>query len=413
MNDVLHLFEGVGIELEYMLVDAQTLAVAPVCDRVLEAQAGEPTCDLETGTIGWSNELALHVLELKTAGPADAVSDAVAEAFSTDIRRIDALAAEFGARVMGSAMHPTMDPQRESVLWPHDGRDIYATYDAVFGCEGHGWTNLQSCHLNLPFGDDDEFGQLHAAIRVVLPLLPALAASSPYVEGVFDGVLDRRLAVYARNQRRVPSIIGAVVPEPVFTRAAYEQEILAPMYADIAPLDPGGVLAHEWLNSRGAIARFERDAIEIRVLDVQESPWVDLALARLVVATVQALVRGRWVDPASLRTVATAGLREVFDQTVHHAEAAVIDNPQLLRALGRPEGSMTAGALWKGVYGDLERDGLGDGSKLDALLRRHLDAGTLATRIRAAVGPSASPQGILEVYRAVAACAGTDALFLP
>ena len=36
--------------------------------------------------------------------------------------------------------------------------------------------------LNLPFSSDEEFGRLHAAIRLLLPLLPALAASSPLVE---------------------------------------------------------------------------------------------------------------------------------------------------------------------------------------------------------------------------------------
>ena len=33
------------------------------------------------------------------------------------------------------------------------------------------------------------------------------------------------------------------------------------------------------MNSRGAIARFDRNAIEIRVIDVQECPKADLAIA--------------------------------------------------------------------------------------------------------------------------------------
>ena len=31
----LHLFEATGIELEYMIVDARTLAVRPIADRLL------------------------------------------------------------------------------------------------------------------------------------------------------------------------------------------------------------------------------------------------------------------------------------------------------------------------------------------------------------------------------------------
>ena len=51
---VLSLFEGFGIELEYMIVDAETLDVKPIADRLIEAEGhcesvalsgGEPTLD--------------------------------------------------------------------------------------------------------------------------------------------------------------------------------------------------------------------------------------------------------------------------------------------------------------------------------------------------------------------------------
>ena len=87
---------------------------------------------------------------------------------------------------MPTAMHPWMDPATETVLWD-DATDVYRTYDRIYGCRGHGWANLQSMHVNLPFADDSQFARLHAAIRLVLPLLPALAASSPIAEGSVDG----------------------------------------------------------------------------------------------------------------------------------------------------------------------------------------------------------------------------------
>src|SRR5690606_17301416 len=143
-----------------------------------------------------------------------------------------------------------------------------------------GWANLQSVHLNLPFDGDEEFGRLHAAIRLVLPILPALAASSPLKDGHYTGLKDTRLDVYQSNQRKVPSIAGRVVPEQVFTQKDYEEQILQRNYQDIAPYDPEGILQDEWLNSRGAIARFQRNAIEIRVLDIQECPAADLAILK-------------------------------------------------------------------------------------------------------------------------------------
>src|SRR5690606_25183589 len=112
-----------------------------------------------------------------------------------------------------TAMHPLMLPDLETKLWPHDAATIYATFDRIFGCKGHGWSNLQSVHINLPFRDQDEFGRLHAAIRLVLPLLPGLAASSPVQEGRLSGFLDTRLEHYRQNQKRLPSITGQVIPE--------------------------------------------------------------------------------------------------------------------------------------------------------------------------------------------------------
>ena len=50
---------------------------------------------------------------------------------------------------------------------------MYEAYDRIFDCRGHGWANLQAVHLNLPFSGDEEFGRLHAAIRLVLPIMPA------------------------------------------------------------------------------------------------------------------------------------------------------------------------------------------------------------------------------------------------
>ena len=98
------------------------------------------------------------------------------------------------------------DPDREARLWPHEYGPVYRAFDRIFGCRGHGWSNLQSTHLNLPFRGDEEFGRLHAAVRLVLPLLPALAASTPIVEGRVGRHLDTRMETYRHNAAKVPSV---------------------------------------------------------------------------------------------------------------------------------------------------------------------------------------------------------------
>lgn len=285
----LHLFEAFGVELEYMIVDAQTLAVLPISDKVLYQVAGDYVSQVDLPDVAWSNELVLHVIELKTVEPAPAL-EPLAEKFHEHIGRVNELLEPLGGRLMPSAMHPWMNPWREMRLWPHEYSPVYEAYHRIFDCRGHGWANLQSVHLNLPFADDAEFGRLHAAIRLLLPIMPALAASSPIMDRHVTGLLDNRLDVYRTNARKVPFCTGLVVPEPVFTQADYQREILQRMYRDIAPLDPEGVLQDEFLNSRGAIARFERGSIEVRVLDVQECPAADLAICQAITSVLRALV---------------------------------------------------------------------------------------------------------------------------
>ena len=253
MNNPLDLFEAVGIELEYMIVAQDTLSVMPVADKVLTAKAGKLVSDLEDGSMGWSNELVLHVIELKTNGPA-ASFDGLAEAFHRHISEINHLLSPMGGRLMPTACHPWMDPLTETVLWPHEYSPIYEAYDRIFSCQGHGWSNLQSMHINLPFNGDEEFGRLHAAIRLLLPIMPALTAASPILDGKTTGFMDGRMEVYRHNSEKIPSIAGLIIPEPVYDRRTYERDIFQRMYADIAPFDPDNVLQDEFLNSRGAIA---------------------------------------------------------------------------------------------------------------------------------------------------------------
>src|SRR5690606_38442908 len=142
-----------------------------------------------------------------------------------------------GLRLMPTAMHPWMDPG-EVRLWPHGTRVIYETFDRIFSCKGHGWANLQSAHLNLPFAGDEEFRRLHAAIRLLLSVLQGLAASSPAVGGLLTGIADNRLVAYRGNCARIPSITEHVVPDTIRSIDEYHEHVLERIYADLAPHDP-------------------------------------------------------------------------------------------------------------------------------------------------------------------------------
>jgi len=402
-------FSGYGIEIEYMIVARRSLDVAPISDRLIHDVAGSYVTELDRGPLAWSNELVLHVIELKTNGPAAALAP-LPGYFLDDVQRINKLLDRHGAQLMPGAAHPWMNPLTQTRLWPHEYDVVYEAYDRIFGCRGHGWSNLQSVHINLPFANDAEFDRLHSAIRLVLPLLPGLAASSPFLEGRYTGMMDARLDAYRNNARQIPTITGKVIPEPVSSRAGYEAQILAPMYRAIAEHDPDGVLQHEWLNSRGAIARFDRNAIEIRLLDVQEAPVADMAIAAAVVGLVRRLYDGAISDAATQRAVPTAALAELLLTAIREGEQALVTDTQLLACMGLPAKPLTLQMLWRALLED--QITLPDGP-WQAPLQLILEQGPLARRLLAATGESPTPTRLRAVYRELCACLQHGDVFDP
>ncbi|MCC6660781.1 MAG: glutamate--cysteine ligase [Phycisphaerales bacterium] len=415
------LFEVVGIELEYMIVDAATLDVLPVVDRVLEERGGASARDsgeVGVGGVTWSNELVLHVVEFKSTEPMRAVDAGV---FQDSVGWVEGVLAGLPerGRMLPTGMHPWMDPSREMRLWPHDNGEVYRAFDRVFDCRGHGWANLQSVHMNLPFRDDaradGEFGRLHAAVRLLLPIMPALAASSPVMDGRVTGTLDNRMAVYKGNARRVPAVGGRVIPEAVFTRADYEREILGRIYADMRGLDPDGVLRHEWCNARGAIARFGRGSIEVRVLDVQECPAADMAIAGAVLGALRALTEERWGSLGDQQAWEVEPLAAILDATIRDGERAMIENAEYLRAFGWGRGACAAGELWRHLARQTGALGGAYARELSILL----DRGPLARRILEDVGSEPSRSGevprelLREVYGRLADCLRDGRMFVP
>ncbi len=402
-----HIFAGFGIELEYMIVNLETLHVLPVADLLLAAAGdGGMVNDVERGPFAWSNELSLHVVEMKTNGPAPNLQG-LAAGFQEEVRTMNRLLLPMGATLLPTAMHPWMNPFWETRLWPHGYRAVYEAYDRIFNCQGHGWSNLQSVHLNLAFNGDEEFGRLHGAIRLLLPLIPALAASSPFVDGRDTGILDNRLQFYRGNQARIPSLTGAIIPEAVYTQEEYQQTILARNYRDIAPFDPEGILQDEWLNSRGAIARFQRSAIEIRLVDIQECPRADLAVITALVAVLRALTDERWSRITAQQAYPVEPLAQILEQTIRLGDQAVIADPAYLALFGVEGPHCLAGELWQRLLTET----VDQGDENWPALERMVNQGPLARRLLQATGPNPGRTRLAEVYGRLAGCLAAGELF--
>ncbi len=397
------LFSAYGIEIEYMIVDRETLGVLPVADKLLAAAAREEgAADVVMGPVTWSNELVNHVLEMKVTEPAKSLVG-LAGQFAESVAMADALLAPLGGRLMPTGAHPFMDPLAETVLWPHECSEIYKAFDAIFDCKGHGWSNLQSMHVNLPFRGDDEFGRLHAAIRVLLPIMPALAASSPLLDGKVTGFLDARMEQYSKNASRVPSVMAAVIPEAVFSEQEYRDRILAPMYRDIGPLDPSGVLQDEFLNARGAIARFDRSTIEIRVLDTQECPCADLALAGVLTAALKGLVEERWSTYEEQKAWGTRELANILFQTIRTAGRTMVPQDYAKLFGVYAPSNIPARVIWRRLTHSclptMDYDPAWD-KPLPVLV----DQSSLARRILAALDGDMRPVNVRSIYANLCDC---------
>lgn len=401
-------FSAYGVELEYMIVDRETLSVAPLADHLLRDERDRVVNELERGAMAWSNELTLHLVEVKNGVP-DPDLASLAARFQSEVREINRRLAALDARLMPGGMHPWMDPVGETRLWPHGQAEIYRAYDRIFDCRQHGFANLQSMHLNLPFADDGEFARLHAAARLLLPILPALAASSPLAGGHPTGNLDGRMAAYLTHQAALPTSIAGVIPDSAISRLRYEAEVLAPLYTELAPRDPDALLRHEWLNARGAIPRFDRMALEIRVIDAQECPRADLAIAALTVAVLQALYDARWSDLATQQAIGTPELETILNACIRDADRAVIDNAAYLHLLDYPGARCQAGALWGHLIDSSFRVLPQPWREPLNILR---EEGPLARRILRAVGPTCERPRMAAVYRTLCDCLDEGAMFI-
>ncbi|MBX2964360.1 MAG: glutamate--cysteine ligase [Cyclobacteriaceae bacterium] len=407
----IHLFQGYGIELEYMIVDQDTLAVKPIADELLKHELGSYGSDFENGIVTWSNELVLHVLELKSTHPENNLS-ALEHAFADNVKKINAILSGWKAKLLPTGAHPFMNPLQETKLWPHESNEVYDVYNKIFDCRGHGWSNVQSTHLNLPFYDDEEFARLHAAVRLVLPILPALCASTPIIEGRLTGSLNTRLKYYKTNQSKIPSITGRVIPEAIFSKRNYLNSIYERIKSDIAPHDPEKILNPIWVNSRGAIPRFDRGSIEIRIMDVQECPAADVAVLALVIETIRALVNGKFIDHEAQMKYKTDRLVHIFDLGIESAEGAMVADQEYLKVFDA-DMPVRAGDLWKFILETLIRRGNSVLERWRPELNIILSEGSLATRMVKALNGDTGSASVYRVYRQLSDCLAQNKMFLP
>lgn len=263
----------------------------PIVDKLIKDFRGRVVNFVEQGDFTFGKELQLHVLEIKANKPFNSPENFEETMHKAVLNLLDFLEKRYKASLLGTGMHPLLRLE-ETDVWPHRHRKIYHEYGKIFNLKQHGWLNIQSFHLNLPYFDEEEAVLIHNMLANVCAYLPAISASSPIYEGKFGEYVDNRLHFYMENQKEIPSVTGKVVPEYVSSFKQYRKEIIGGFSLELAWAGASKCLLHkEWVNSRGIIFRFDRKALEVRVIDEQECIKSDVALSCFIRALLRGLLK--------------------------------------------------------------------------------------------------------------------------
>jgi gamma-glutamyl:cysteine ligase YbdK (ATP-grasp superfamily) len=172
-----------GPEHEFSLVNDELKAL-PIVDQVLKDFHGRVVNSVKLPRFSFAKELQLHVMEVKPNEPFHTPVE-FEETMQEAVQTLQSfIGRKYGAHLLGTGMHPLLRLD-ETNVWPHRHRQIYEAFSKVFNLKRHGWLNIQSYPLNVPYSDEKSGILLHNMISNICPYLPALSASSPIFEGKF------------------------------------------------------------------------------------------------------------------------------------------------------------------------------------------------------------------------------------
>ena len=387
--------EVLGPEHELSIVNEELKAL-PIADKVIKEYCGKFVNFVELPEFTFGKEMQLHVMEIKANSPFQSPI-VFEETMHKAVMTLSAfLQKKFRANLLGTGMHPLLK-LNETRIWSHRHKKIYQEYGKFFNLKQHGWLNIQSFHLNLPYQKETDGVLLHNLLANICPYLPAVAASSPIYEGAMGDNVDNRLAFYKINQREVPSVSGEVVPEYVSSFDTYHKKVIGSYSRDLAKAGAAKtILFKEWVNSRGAIFRFDRSALEVRVMDEQECIKSDVALSCFVRAALRGLTLG---EPEFLQHEL---LVSDFNSVLANGLSANVLNPH------GPTARHVCQYLFDLAFANAEKDE----KKYLTLVKKRIDNGSLSDVIRQNVLKKAHhmdfKEAIVDVYSTLIKCLATN-----
>ena len=179
---------SVGVEEELMVLDGETLLLAPRADELIAASAGSGL----PGTL--KSELFASALELNTnicSSP-----DEAAEALAELRRGAAALAAERGLQVAAAGSHPMSRPEDEAIAEEQRYKE-FVVYAGV-SARRQGVSGL---HVHVGMESPDACFHALEGVLPWLPVVLALSVNSPYLAGEETGLMSNRAEVLAELPR--------------------------------------------------------------------------------------------------------------------------------------------------------------------------------------------------------------------
>jgi len=255
----------VGIEEEFAVLDPTDLGLTPRFEDLSEAAAADPA--LAASIAG---ELISSEIEIRSGRGADLA--AARSAQHDRRRRLFALAAQRGVALGATGTHPWSDYREQHTIETEHYRRVEE------GLKYVAWrNNTFSLHVHVGIEGADRAVRVCDRLRPVLPLLLAISASSPFLDGRDSGLHSARTQIFTRSFPRCG------VPDSFGTWDAFAD------YIDFLIRTRSIVeYTQVWWSIR---PHFAFGTVEVRICDAQPTAAESDGLAGLIVACVAQAAR--------------------------------------------------------------------------------------------------------------------------
>ncbi|HEV2769383.1 MAG TPA: YbdK family carboxylate-amine ligase [Solirubrobacteraceae bacterium] len=267
----------VGIEEELAILDPVTLDLVPRFEELTAAARNEDPVLL--GSI--SGELIASEIEIRSGRAAD-LHDALASQRDAR-RRLFVLAEAHGAALGATGTHPFADYRQQRNIDTQHYRRVVEDLQYVARRN-----NTFSLHVHVGVRDLDRAVRVSDRLRPLLPLLLAVSASSPFLDGVDAGLHSARTQSFTKQFPRCG------VPDAYGSWEAYRA------YLEVL-VGAGSIVegTQVWWSVRPHLAF---GTVEVRICDAQPTASESDDLAGLIVACVAQAARDvdegvPWSDP--------------------------------------------------------------------------------------------------------------------